>query len=176
MAKDGGKKPGLRNEIRQLGAKLDALIEQLVVQEHVGESRLPDELIISPADLADANQLQLERWIKVLHVRVPPYMLREAIQRHLVRFGEVVERDPAKTGNPPPPPWKPKRKMEVYVTVSGKKRRQKGILAFTKSGKFVVKFQDGTKERFKTKEELFKVVSPVNAQAKKKKRKKKRNR
>lgn len=149
--------------LSRIESKLDALIHL-----HADVDPLPAELVITPADLAGASQAQLWDWIRALNVPLPREVLRTAVQRHLQRHGQVVEREPKPP--PPPPPWEPERGLRVRE-LGGKK---KGKLGISKSGAFIVRWRDETKSRFKTPEALYSVVEPYKRLDKTKSKKKKK--
>lgn len=137
------------------------------------EEEIPEQLMITPSDLSGATRPKLEKFVRQLHVKIPPYMLREAIQRHLQRYGqlvELIEQPPASKPveeKIPPPPWTPQKGMSVQYRKTKKSKPKRGVLGKTKKGNFLVKFKDGTKIRF-TETDLSKHVTPYEKKVKKK--------
>ncbi len=165
----------------EISDKLDTLQKQLEPDEP-----LPEELVITPTELATAPRANLEKWMRQLHIRVPVHMMREAVQRHLVKFGTLVEK-PRKTkpksfakkvSDPPAKEevrWKPEKGMAVmFQQDPSRSKLVSAVLGRTKKGFWLVKFKDGSKFRAANEAELREHVHPAPTKKTTKKRRRKK--
>ena len=161
MGGQAGSAEDLPTSLQRIERKIDDLVGMHTHTREIGE-----ELIITPEMLNRASHTQLMDWVQALRVEIPRSVLRTAVQRHLQKYGELVERvsedKPAKPPKPPkkappPPPWKPEKGMKVRHR---KDPSRIGLLGITAEGEFRVRWKDGAKTKYSTEAKLIARVQP----------------